>query len=130
VESGTVPHGLGGPGGVRFLFIFETVLLDVARRLALLAVLSIQLAQGGRHMNKIPFELTPDARDIVIRRNAGDPIKYALGTVQRPVQMICRSRQSAIRLSTEFATIQGIRVWLFDQELKPILIFDTEAAKA
>jgi hypothetical protein len=81
-------------------------------------------------MNGIPFGLTPEARDIVIRRNLGDPIKYTVGTVQRPVQMICHSRRSAIRLSTEFATIQGIRVWLFDQELKPILILDTEAAQA
>jgi hypothetical protein len=106
------------------------VLLDVARRLALLAVLSTQLAPGGNHMNKIPFGLTPEARDIVIRRNAGDPNKYTLGTVQRPVLMICRSRQSAIKLSTEFAAIHGIRVWLFDQGLKPILILDTEAVEA
>ena len=76
-------------------------------------------------MNEIPFGPTPQPTDLVISRKAGYPRKYTLGTVQFPVQMICANRQSAVNLCTEFAAIQGLRVWHFANAEKPHLIFES-----
>lgn len=76
-------------------------------------------------MNEIPFGPTPQPTDLVISRKAQDPRKYTLGTVQHPMQMICDNRQSALNLCTEFAAIQGLRVWHFDTVKKPHLIFES-----
>jgi hypothetical protein len=60
--------------------------------------------------NSFPEEI-PGRDDLVITRLPDSSGVYAVGTVQTPGQILCTTRQEAVRLAVGFAAAHDVAVW-------------------